>query len=330
MEKILNQEEIDRLFKSSKASAPAQVAKAPQRSVQQCDFRQSGQLGKDQVRQVTSLHENFAPNVSNSLGAYLRVAFQMSLVAVEQLAYSSFLSRLPEQTYFSNAVLMPTEETAGLQVDLPLIFPMIDLLLGGPGHGLAEPRDLTEIEEQIAATVITVFWRELQAIWQVTWPLEFQPGERMKLSQIATLLPPAERVLNVSFEIQLTDVHGVLNLIFPAVVSNTLLRKLSNQGMFHRRRRRSEDSAARIRERLLDAGVTVNLDVAHVPLRIRDVVDMELGKVLPLRQSVQEPMLLSLNGTPIFSGVPVSCGSTRGALIQTKLPVPELLAKERS
>jgi len=41
-------------------------------------------------------------------------------------------------------------------------------------------------------------------------------------------------------------------------------------------------------------------------------------------------MLISLNGTPIFSGAPVSCGAARGALIQTKLPVPELLSKERS
>jgi flagellar motor switch protein FliM len=327
MEKILNQEEIDKLFRSSKASALSQP-KAVRRVVQQCDFRQSGQLGKDQVRQLTSLHENLAPNLSNSLGAYLRVAFQMSLVAVEQLTYNEFLGRMPELTYFSTALLMPIEETAALQMDLSLIFPMIDLLLGGPGNALTEPRDLTEIEEQIASTVIGVLWRELQTTWQVTWSLEFQGGPRLKQAQIMTLIPPAERVLNVSFEIQLREVHGVLNLVFPAIVSNMLLRKLSLQGMFHRRRR-SGDSAARIRERLREATVTVDLDLAHVPLRLRDIVDMELGQILPLRHSLEEPMLISLNGTSVFGGTPVSCGSTRGALIQTKLPVPELLTKER-
>jgi flagellar motor switch protein FliM len=327
VEKILNQEEIDKLFRSAKESPPAQ--KNRRRVVQECDFRQSGQLSKDQVRLLTSLHDNFAPNVSNSLGAYLRVAFQMSLVAVEQLAYNEFLGRLPEQTYFSTALAMPIEETAALQMDLSLIFPMIDLLLGGPGHGLAEPRDLTEIEEQIGATVIGVLWRELQTTWQITWPLDFQAGPRLKQSQIMSLLPPPERVLNVSFEIQLTDAHGVLNLVFPAIVSNMLLRKLSQQGMMHRRRH-SEDSAARIRERLLEASVTMDLDLADVPMRIRDIVDLELGQVLPLRHSLEDPMLISLNGTPIFSGTPVSCGSARGALIQQKLPIPELVAKERA
>jgi flagellar motor switch protein FliM len=328
MEKILNQEEIDKLFHRSKQSAPPHPS-SRRRVVRECDFRQGGQLSKEQVRQLTSLHENFAPSVSNSLGAYLRVGFQMSLVAVEQLTYGEFLGRLPEQTYFSTALLMPIEETAALQMDLPLIFPMIDLLLGGSGNGLPEPRDLTEIEEQIAAIVIGMLWRELQPTWQATWPLEFQPGARLKQSQIVSLVPATERVLNVSFEIQLKEAHGVLNLIFPATVSNVLLRKLSQQGSFHRRRQ-SVDTVTRIRERLLDSSVTVNLDLAHIPLRIRDIVDMQAGTVLSLRHPIDEPMLIALNGTAVYNGLPVSCGATRGGLIQSKLPVPELVEKERA
>jgi flagellar motor switch protein FliM len=328
MEKILNQEEIDKLFRKSKQSAPPHPA-ARRRVVKECDFRQGGQLSKDQVLQLTSLHENFAPSVSNSLGAYLRVGLQMSLVAIEQLTYSEFLGRLPEQTYFSTALLMPIEETAALQMDLPLIFPMIDLLLGGAGSGLAESRDLTEIEEQIATTVIGMLWRELQTTRQGSWRLEFQPGARLKQSQIMSQVPANERVLNVSFEIQLKEVRGVLNLIFPAIVSNVLLRKLSQQGSFHRRRH-SVDTVARIRERLLDSSVTVNLDLAHVALRIRDIVEMQPGTILSLRHSIDEPMLIALNGTAIYNGVPVSCGPTRGGLIQSKLPVPELVEKERT
>lgn len=328
MEKILNQEEIDKLFHKSKQSAPLHPL-ARHRVVKQCDFRQGGQLSKDQIRLVTALHENFAPSVSNSLGAYLRVGFQMSLVAIEQLTYSEFLGRLPEQTYFSTALLMPVEETAGLQMDLPLIFPMIDLLLGGSGSALPEPRDLTEIEDQIAAIVIGVVWRELQTTWQPSWRLEFQPGARLKQSQIISLVPANERVLNVSFEIQLREVRGVLNLIFPAIVSNLLLRKLSQQGTFYRRRH-SADTVVRIRERLLDSSMTVNLDLAHIPLRIRDIVDMQAGAILSLRQPIDEPMIIQLNGTAVYKAIPVSCGPARGGMIQSKLPVPEVVEKDRS
>jgi flagellar motor switch protein FliM len=321
VEKILNQEEIDKLFRAARGAA-TKAQSVKKRAVLECDFRQAGQLGKDQVQQVTLLHENFAPNLANSLGAYLRVAFQTSLVSVEQLAYSDFLGRLPEQTYFATVLLAPLEEWASIQLDLPLVFPMIDLLLGGPGQGLAEPRDLTEIEEQILESIIAILCRELQSTWQSVLPLEFKVGERLKKAQIMGLMGPAERVLNLSFEIRLTDVRGNLNVIVPGVVSNMLLRKLAQQGMV-RRRRSSADEAARLRDRLLDANFTLELDLPHVPVRIRDIVDLQVGSVLRLRHPLNSPMSVAVNGCPAFTGVPVSCGPVRGSLIQTILPLTE-------
>jgi flagellar motor switch protein FliM len=327
MEKILNQEEIDRLFNASKKSAAR--APADRRVVRECDFRQAGQLTKDQVRQITLLHETFAPNLANSLGAYLRVGFQTSLVAVEQLVYNEFLSRIPEQTYFTTVQLMPIDELAALQIDLGLIFPMIDLLLGGSGQSLSEQRDLTEIEQQIIESVVRILCRELQATWQMALPLQFSAGERLKQTHIGTLMPAAERVLNLSFEIQITDVRGTLNLVFPGVVSNLLLRKLAQQGMT-RRRRTSADAGARIRERLLDAKFNVALELRNVQIHIRDVVEMEPGKIVSLAHSLRDPMFMAINGTPAFSGIPVSCGAARGALVQEILPPPEFLEKEHT
>ena len=326
MEKILNQEEIDQLFRAARGAA-VKAPPAKKRAVLECDFRQAGQLGKDQVQQVTLLHENFAPNLANSLGAYLRVAFQTSLASVEQLAYTDFLGRLPEQTYFATVLLSPLEEWASIQLDLPLVFPMIDLLLGGTGQSLADTRDLTEIEEQILESIVAILCRELQSTWQTVLPLEFKVGQRLKKAQIMSLMGPAERVLNLSFEIRLTDVRGNLNVIFPGVVSNMLLRKLAQQGMV-RQRRPSVDEAARLRDRLLDAEFTLQLDLPHVPVRIGDIVDLKLGGVLSLRHLLNVPMSIAVNGCAAFRGVPVSCGARRGGLIQDVLPAAEMDAED--
>ncbi len=326
MEKILNPEEIDTLFNAAKKSA-GNSEKVSRAVVKECDFRQAGQLTKDQVRQITSLHERFAPNLANSLGAYLRVGFQTSLVAVEQLVYNEFLARIPEQTYFATMLLMPIEELGAVQIDLSLIFPMIDLLLGGSGQGIGEIRDLTEIEQQIIESVVQVLCRELQSTWQMVLPLQFTMGERLQQAQMGAVMPLAGRVLNLSFEIQITDVRGTLNLIFPGVVSNLLLRKLAQQGMT-RRLRHSGDAGARLRDRLLDARFDVALELRRVPLLIRDVVEMHPGNILPLRHSLRDPMSMPVNGASAFSAIPVSCGSMRGALVQEILPPPELLDKE--
>jgi len=327
MEKILNQEEIDQLFRAAQGAA-SKGAVEEKRVITDCDFHQAGQLSKDQVRQLTLLHEAFAPNLTNSLGAYLRVGFQTSLASIEQLTYNEFLSRLPEQTYFAMVMLMPLEEVAAIQIDLSLVFPMIDLLLGGPGQGVAEPRDLTEIEEQILDSVVAVLCRELQATWQGALPLEFKVGQRMKPAQILSLMSPGERVLNLSFEIRLTDMRGSLNLIFPGVVSNMLLRKLSQQVMFQRRRPSPDDSAL-LRNRILDSEFAVELQLPHLRVSIRDVAELQPDKIVPLRHSLREPMLVSVNGRKVFSGIAVSCGPHRGGLIQGFAPAAEAAEKER-
>jgi flagellar motor switch protein FliM len=317
MEKILTQDEIDQLFRAAQGGAP-KVRQAPQRAVKDCDFRQAGQLSKDQVRQITSMHETFPPNLSGALGAYLRVGIYANLVAVEQISYSEFLTRLPEQTYVATISLMPGDEWAALQLDMPLLLPMIDLLLGGSGQATTEPRDPTEIEEQILESVVAVICREIQATWRPILPLEFRMGQRLKQAQIMTLMMPGERALYLSFELLLNDIRGLLNLVFPAAISNALLRKLALQGMVQRRPS-AADYSGRLRERLLDCGFMCELQITHLPIRIGDIVDLQPGSILPLHHALHDSMSFAVNGCAVFRGLPVSCGPLRGALLQEKV-----------
>jgi flagellar motor switch protein FliM len=321
MEKILSQDEIDQLFKASHGpAAPKPVASS--RTVRTCDFRQAGQLDQDQVRQITLLHETFAPNVANSLGAYLRVGMQANLVAVEQITFNEFLSRMPDQTYFSTLSTLPLDDVSAIQIELQLLFPMIDVLLGGAGKPMAELRDLTEIEEQILETVVGLICKEMQSTWAPTFPLEFKLGERQKQSQIVAMMRPSERVLYLSFEVVLNETHGLMNFIFPALVSNMLLRKLALQG-YARRRVSSVPRSERSRDVLLDCSFDVDLRIKDVPIRIADLLNLEAGVVLPLGHSLTQPMSLCVNERAVFSGVPVSCGAKRGGLVQEKIVEPE-------
>ena len=69
MEKVLNQDEINEMFRTTLGRGPA----AARSSCQPCDFRQAGPIQPEQVRALGSLHEGFARNLGNALGAHLRV-----------------------------------------------------------------------------------------------------------------------------------------------------------------------------------------------------------------------------------------------------------------
>ena len=101
MRKILNQEEIDALFSAAQTRPERRTRGASQKKVEPCDLRRSSTLTADQVRVVTALHESLARRLANSLGVYLRVAFEMNLVSAEQLTYPGISCPRPRDSRIS-------------------------------------------------------------------------------------------------------------------------------------------------------------------------------------------------------------------------------------
>jgi flagellar motor switch protein FliM len=319
MRKILTQEEIDALFSAAKVS-PKGGAAIPRKNVKPCDLRKLGTLNAEQVRVITTLHESFARRLGGSLGAYLRVGFEMNLVSVEQIMYSEFVSRLPELTYLASLRVMPIDARATIQADLSLVFPIVELVLGGSGSEPIDPRELTEIEEQIFETVVRLIARDLQTTWAPVLDIDIVFDLRQQHTQIQTLMLPMEKVLSLTFEIRLPDSRGSLNLAFPAVVSNALLRKLSVQWSYFERTP-SREVRRQLQERLMESRFDVNLSLPPSPLSIREIVALEPGRVLVLPKRVHEPIHLNVAGKPMFRAYPIRHGPNRGARIERRIPL---------
>ena len=66
-------------------------------------------------------------------------------------------------------------------------------------------------------------------------------------TQVARIISVAEKTLCLSFEIRMPHSSGLLNLAFPAVVANTILRRLTTD--WSRRRRHAGETRARMGER---------------------------------------------------------------------------------
>ncbi len=180
MENVLTQEEIDAMVVAARSGGAATQQAPPGFKAESWDVRRAGQIGREQLQAITSLHEGFARSLTHALGAYLRVVFATTLVSAEHLTYREFLHRIPETTYLASCRVEPIGATGALQLDLKIAFPIIDLLLGGQGASLAATREITEIEEQILESVAHIVCRELGAAWQAL-ALEVSFDERLGL-----------------------------------------------------------------------------------------------------------------------------------------------------
>jgi flagellar motor switch protein FliM len=314
--KGLEQSEIDALF--SRARELQAAATKGQKKVVPYDPRRSNQLSEDQLAAVTTLHEGFARRVSNSLGAQVRSAFELRLVTVEQLAYREFLARTPDLTYFASLHVMPIDARAAVQLDIALAYPIIEAILGGSPSEPMEPRDLTEVEEQILETALLLIVQDLHNAWAPVLDLDFQFEQRQRSVQMQSTMHLGEKVLCLTFEARLLDTSANLALVFPAVVSNTLLRRLSAQWT-NMERIPSRHTRRRLREHITDGRFVADLSLPPCFLPIRQLVGLEPGKILTLPKRAHDPIHLNVAGKPMFLAYPVRHGANRAAKVVRRL-----------
>ena len=312
--KTLSQDEIDALFGAAQGRIQAP---RPKQRVEELDLRKSSPLSAEQVRVVSALYESLARRLTDSLGAYLRVGFEMNLVSAERLTFAEFLARVPELTYSASFRALPIDAPFLIQVDLSLVFPIIDLVLGGSGSDATEPRELTEIEEGVFEAVVALIARDLQISWAPVVELNVQFEQRQPFVQLQNLMLPNEKILSLNFDARIPNVRGALNISFSGLIANALLHKLSLPSSAIKRTP-SRDMRRRIREQLLGSSFRAELDLPSSSLSIRDILDIKEGQVVALPNQASSPIQLKVAGVPMFGAYPVRQGLHKSARIEQK------------
>lgn len=319
MERVLNKEEIDAILRVASSRRSARQ-KTDTRSITPCSFRQSGQLTAEQLAALNGLHEAFARGLSQSLGAYLRLNFEVSLVSTQPLAYSQLLERIPEVTYMMGFGVEPMSATGALQIDHSVVFPLVDILLGGVGQCEILTREVSEIEEHIMNGIAGIICQQLEMAWTAL-DAKINLEGRQPPAQMQRFMPPTEKTLFLSFEVKLADANGKLNLLLPVSISNKLLRKLAEDSS-STKPRPANFTREQMTAKMLDCSFPVDLEITAIKLPFNTVVGLLPQSVCNLEIPVQKPASLVIAGREAFDATPVRHGRNRAAQLGQNITSP--------
>jgi flagellar motor switch protein FliM len=308
------------LFEAARSAAPDAARQEPRPRVVPYSFSSAGQISTEQLRAISMLNDLFARNLTHNLAAWLRTRFQVNLVSAEQIQFNEFLLRIPEISYVASVRLEPLGAAAVMQLDLGLAPPIIDLLLGGDGKD-GPLREVTDIEESILASVVEIICRELTVAWQPVG-LSFNFERRQMQTQVGRIISVTEKTLCLSFEIRMPNSSGLLNLAFPAVVANTILRRLTTES--GRRRGHSGDSKTRMEETAQRIRFGCSLQLPSVRIAASALERLEPGDVLRLNIGASAPSEWKVGGQPLSLARPMRFGSQRAAKLEHGLAEGEL------
>ena len=295
---------------------PARQESTHERTVTACDFRASGLLSNESTRQLRSMHETFARALSHSLDLFLGSPLEVKLIKVNQVSAREFGAGVSAGNYLVPFGLQPVQDRVIAKFDNGLLFPLLDLLLGGPGEPLEQTRELTEIDEELFRSVTELMATQLERVWKVC-SVSVAPLTSLKPALIGQLFAIEERVVTLHFEIRLATTTSTFELVLPMGFSSSLVR--SSHSDATRRSSVQTGGMSRFRDRLLQCKMPLLVDLPQLHVPLGDLVALKVGGVLNLRAPVQTPILLHVGGHSLFEVTPVRRGKHKAAqLIQAR------------
>jgi flagellar motor switch protein FliM len=316
---VPNQEQIEAMVKASHEQEPRKADGKP-RFVQSCDFRTAGRLSNENARALTAIHETFARHLASALDAFLGTGVEVKLQRLDQLAIKDHAAAISSLSYIAPFSFSTTPSTTPttmiVECDVDMVFPIIEVLMGGTGKSASDARELSEIEEEIMQDVTSLVARQAEIAWHIP-NSSLTANRRVKSSVVHQYGAPNERVTLARFEVEIAGTTGSFRLVFPTAFLNLLIKQIKQDQPQKKGLRYFP--APDLRERILDCDFQIAAELPAVKVPVRDLVALQPGCVLKLRAPVRTSGMLTVEGVELFEAAPVRTGSQKAAQLGRRL-----------
>ncbi|MBI5057014.1 MAG: flagellar motor switch protein FliM [Nitrospirae bacterium] len=311
-DKILSQDEVDALLKGV-ASGEIDTDEARDKiigGVRPYDFTSQERIIRGRMPGLEVANEGFARLFRSSVSSLLMKFIDISIQNVEIIKFGDFIKTIPVPSSINIFKMDPLKGYSLLVLEAPLVFAFIEFFFGGANakHIKSEGRAFTPIEQRVIQKVVKLALKDLGSAWNVIAPLQPEYVSSEINPQFVTIVTPAEIVIEVEVLIEIEDFAGKMFFCFPYSLVEPVKEKLYS-GIHGNKFETDHRWAQVMKEALMDTFVNITAEVGTINTTFGAVMDFEVGTVLNVGKSITEELLVKVEGSPKFKGVP---GASRG------------------
>lgn len=310
---VLSQSQIDDLLNSLTSGTmdlEAAEEEVSTKKVKEYDFRSPKRFTKEQLRIVSSVYENYSRLLSSYLTSLLRLFVEVECVHIEEQRYSEFSNALPDSVMMALGEVRYTganseNNTLILDVAKPIVFAIIERLLGGTGDGLEIDREFTEIEMSLIENVFKGIFPHMSDSWFNYFELDVLYRKMETNSRLVQSISADDTVVIIMLDITLKDMVGTISVCIPAVCLEDILKKIDSQYIRNLRRINSAGDKERrelVMKYLQESELELRCVIGSVEVTLSDVYYLSVGDVIQLGKPVSALVDLNVGESCWFQG----------------------------
>ena len=306
---LLSQDEIDALLHGVDDGLVQTENAAEPGSVKSYDLTSQDRIVRGRMPTLEMINERFARYTRISMFNMLRRSADVAVGGVQVMKFGEYVHSLYVPTSLNLVKIKPLRGTALFILDAKLVFKLVDNFFGGDGrHAKIEGREFTPTELRVVRMVLEQAFVDLQEAWQAIMEVNFEYINSEVNPAMANIVGPSEAVVVSTFHIELDGGGGDLHVTMPYSMIEPV-REMLDAGFQSDLDDQDERWVNALRQDVLDVDVPIGATVARRQLRLRDILHMQPGDVIPV--DMPEEMIMRANGVPAFK---VKMGSHKGNL----------------
>ncbi|MBB6286014.1 flagellar motor switch protein FliM [Pseudomonas sp. SJZ103] len=306
---LLSQDEIDALLHGVDDGLVQTEIAAEPGSVKSYDLTSQDRIVRGRMPTLEMINERFARYTRISMFNMLRRSADVAVGGVQVMKFGEYVHSLYVPTSLNLVKIKPLRGTALFILDAKLVFKLVDNFFGGDGrHAKIEGREFTPTELRVVRMVLEQAFIDLKEAWQAIMEVSFEYINSEVNPAMANIVGPSEAIVVSTFHIELDGGGGDLHVTMPYSMIEPV-REMLDAGFQSDLDDQDERWVKALREDLLDVDVPLSATVARRQLRLRDILHMQPGDIIPVE--LPDEMIMRANGVPSFK---VKLGSHKGNL----------------
>ncbi|MBC3383274.1 flagellar motor switch protein FliM [Pseudomonas sp. SWRI12] len=306
---LLSQDEIDALLHGVDDGLVQTENAAEPGSVKSYDLTSQDRIVRGRMPTLEMINERFARYTRISMFNMLRRSADVAVGGVQVMKFGEYVHSLYVPTSLNLVKIKPLRGTALFILDAKLVFKLVDNFFGGDGrHAKIEGREFTPTELRVVRMVLEQAFIDLKEAWQAIMEVNFEYINSEVNPAMANIVGPSEAIVVSTFHIELDGGGGDLHVTMPYSMIEPV-REMLDAGFQSDLDDQDERWINALRQDVLDVDVPIGATVARRQLRLRDILHMQPGDIIPVE--MPDEMIMRANGVPAFK---VKMGSHKGNL----------------
>lgn len=305
MNKVLAQDEVDALLRGLSDGEIESEPEIPEDDggIVSFDLANQDRIIRGRMPVLEIVNDRFARLCTNALSNTVRKRVELNPISIDMTKFGDFMRSLPVPTSINIFKMDPLRGNALMVVDSRLVFALVENIFGGAGsQPKIEGREFTRIEQAVVNRIVKIALEHMEESWRPVHDVKLELVRSEINPQFASIVPPSDVVVVISFEVELDTSLGSMIICLPYATIEPIRGKL--HASFQTERLEIDHAwVARLKERLLETPVELKVHFGNTTITGNQLLRMQVGDVLVLDTDVDEMLTCTVEGVDKYHGL---------------------------